>query len=133
MATITPLAGTLRLDYGIYEVTELEVPPSSMPIRTEVPPSGLAFEGAVNQLLRNTGPSGTVLDWLRPRIEDEKVLTVAGFGQGVSDAIACMEEALKESRNPDDAVPFKRALRHLKELQALRSEYRAMFSALMQG
>jgi hypothetical protein len=131
--TIVPLTNMLRLDFGVSDVTEYSTPPAAMPVRTEVPPTALAFDGAVNRLLRNTGPSGTVLEWILPQISDDSVLTVSGFNEGVADAIACMEQALKDSMSPDEAVPFKRALRHLKEMQTLRSEYRAMFSALMQG
>lgn len=134
MATnITPLAATLRLDYGIFEVTELEVPDSPMPERLTVPPSGLAFEGALNLLLRNNGPSGTLLEWLQPKVEDQASLTVAGFNDGLEDAIECMDAALKAATNPDDAVPYKRVLRLLREVRSLRGEARAMYSALFQG
>lgn len=131
--TIVPLASTLRLDYGVFEVTELEVPESPMPDRLAIPPSGLAFEGALNLLLRNNGPSGTLLEWLQPRVEDESVLTVPGFNDGLEEAIACMDEALKAAPSPDQAVPFKRAVRLLREVRTLRDECRSMYSALFQG
>lgn len=135
MATtgIIPLASTLRLDYGVLEVTELEVPASPMPERLAIPPNGLAFEGALNLLLRNNGPSGTLLEWLQPRVEDESSMTVPGFNEGLEEAIACMDEALKAADNPDQAVPYKRALRLLREIRTLREEGRAMYSALFQG
>lgn len=135
MATINtiPLAATLRLDYGIFEVTELEVPKSPMPERQSIPPTGLAFEGALNNLLRNNGPSGTLLEWLQPKVEDAGSLSVPGFNDGLSEAIECMDEALKSSSSPDSAVPYKRALRLLREIRTLRDEGRAMYSALFQG
>ena len=134
MAGITPpLTSTLRLDYGIYEVTELEPVKSPLPTSVTVPPSGLPFEGALNQLLKNNGPSGTLLEWLQPRLEDDSVLSVASFNDGLEEAITCMDDAAKKASGPDEAVPFKRALRHLREIRALRDECRAMYSALFQG
>jgi hypothetical protein len=44
-----------------------------------------------------------------------------------------MDQAVKEARTPEQAAPFKRAARQLREIQSLRGECRAMFSALFQG
>jgi hypothetical protein len=132
MATV-PLATSLRLDYGIQQIIDADVSVSHMPERAEVLPTGLVFEDALSQILRNDGSRRSLADWIRPVIDDERVLTVPGFNDGLNEALQRMDQAVKEARTPEQAAPFKRAARQLREIQSLRGECRAMFSALFQG
>ncbi|MFM2186663.1 MAG: hypothetical protein RIR43_1235 [Pseudomonadota bacterium] len=132
MATV-PLATTLRLDYGIQQIIEADISEPRMPERAEVLPTGLVFEDALEQILRHDGSRRRLADWVRPTITDEHVLTVPGFNDGLDEALQCMEKAAQDARSAPQAAPFKRAARQLREIQALRGECRAMFSALFQG